>query len=1200
MCAGKNDMVLQFNHLTVRQGLPQNSVFSIVKDKYGFMWFGTWGGAVRFDGYTMVVFRANADDSTALSDNRIESIGTDSLQNVWIQTHNTRYVHRYNYTQENFVRYNVEALPPHDRIIVRELPGNAQTRIITKGYEWTATPHGLIQRNMHTQFTKTYLPDRNNPFAISDLSVRNVYIDNHHVLWSGTQSGGVNFASLYPKSFDVYLSDAMGKGLVESAVRAIAVDHRNRIWVGSESQGVTIIDPQGSTPTFQYLGSESLSNTEIRALLCDKKGRMWIGTKNGLFVYHPILGNVTKGSPITMCHRAVFALHEDRQGNIWVGTMYGLAKYHVDRDVFECFDHSVTNGMKIRDIIEDRQGNFWIATEDKGVAKLTKTSNKGEKITFRSVFYESLSNVHSSLVFNRTFQLAEDTLGQIWIATDGGLSMFQPNENRFVNFTTSNGLPSDNIMGVLYDGHESVWISHKKGLTKMNFTTFTKRHFNVGDGLQGYDFSQSVSYRNNASGQLFFGGTNGLNAFFPQQIQVNPHPPTVSFTRLNILQQDIKPGMKLDGKVILEQSIQHTETLTLSHRHAHFQIEFAALHFANPMGNRYKYQLEGFDTKWIETNASQRIARYTHLSPGKYQLKVLAANSDGVWSQMPAVMNIVILPPWWLSGWAWLVYGLITCVLARLIYVFVRTKIKIKNAEEVHKAKLNFFTKISHEFRTPISLIIDPIERLRNNTLTKEQTEQYYNIVHRNALQLLTLINQLLDFRKLESEKLHLSLQTVNLVSLVRSVSASFTLMAEQRNIKFSTSIYTEKLTVRTDSEKLTMILNNLLSNAFKFTPDNGEVSVKITRAKQSNTHFVIEVNDNGVGIPLDEQANIFGMFYQSKKTKTTYAGSGVGLTLTHELVRLLQGHIHLKSEVNKGSSFTVTLPIGPLSENHSLSSELVAECENQQLVDNPTATDLELNQNQPLLLIVDDNPEIRDYIAMIFADQYTVLKAENGKEGWTIATEAIPDIIISDVRMPFMDGFELCEQLKCNVRTSHIPIILLTASHSVESKIQGYETGADAYLEKPFHHMVIRSLVTNLSEQRRRLSELFSKGTRLEMRKIPINTTDESFLNELVKWVEENMDTTENDMLSVAAKFHMSRSQLYRKIKAITNQSYNEFITVVRMNKALEYLQSGTYNVSETAYKVGYSAPTNFTRAFLKHFGVAPSHYSNVSSKIE
>jgi ligand-binding sensor domain-containing protein/AraC-like DNA-binding protein len=655
------NIYLKFNHLNVNNGLPQNSVYSIVEDKYGFMWFATWGGAVRYDGYSLRVFRAQDNDTSALSDNRINAIVLDGAQNIWIQTGEPRYVYLYNYDYENFTRVLLSQAPLVVKYKLKHWKADAYPMMQNTRYIWYSNHQNLLQTDRKSGQSIEYIANENYPFSLSDNIVNYMYLDKSENLWIGTQNGGVNHANLNIKPFLYYNSDPQGIGLIENVVRAVCSDKKGQLWIGSENKGITVLDRM--TKRKKYITLSKTEHTQrIRSLCCDHQGQMWVGTKGGLYNVNPqtnIVTNCSEGLEST----EIFALFEDHENVLWVGSFNGLARY--DKVANKCivYGSSLTGGTQIRSIIEDHKQNLWIATEEGGVARL-KRAPAG---MVKSAIFVHKDGDENSLINNRTFSLAEDNDGMIWIATNSGLSRLNPSNNSFKHFTLRNGLPDDIIMGVLFDGRKSVWISHKKGLSRINTHTFELQNFNIYDGVQGNEFSQNACFREKQTGEMFFGGTNGLNSFFPDSFKVNHIPPRMVFTQLRIMDQVILPGIRYNDRLILEKSLLSTYELTLTWWDKTFSVEFAALHFANPLANKYKYKLEGYDKQWIYSNATSRKASYSHIPAGTYVLKVYGANNDGVWCETPATLRIKILPPWWQSWWT----KIIACVLLLVVIVTV-------------------------------------------------------------------------------------------------------------------------------------------------------------------------------------------------------------------------------------------------------------------------------------------------------------------------------------------------------------------------------------------------------------------------------------------------------------------------------------------------------------------------------------------------
>jgi signal transduction histidine kinase/ligand-binding sensor domain-containing protein/DNA-binding response OmpR family regulator len=1210
------DKILSFENITVDNGLSQNTIRGIVKDKYGFMWFGTWEGVCRYDGYNFKIFRADENDSTALSNNRINYLFKDSNDVIWVTT-GDQLNWRYNYETENFTKFTYDEVPAYINRGLSRIGNYSRTHAGNSQYNWAVSKGNreLIQTNKLTLSQVVY---KKNPFDGRSLSgdiLTDIYLDNTDILWVGTENGGVNKADTRAKPFENYShSPVSDNSLIDDVIRAICEDKSGNIWVGTHDKGITVIDLKRNR--FTHIQNKEntqnpLTGNEIRSLYCDRFGNIWIGTKRGLTRYNPASKEYTqygRNLKKTIPNNWVFWIMEDHNGYLWIGTFNGIAKYNRKNDSFFAYSpDSMLRSKNVRVILEDRHFNFWIATEGGGITlvKRDSASSFQEKLTPVKHFLFS-PNDANSLVNNMVLTMAEDENGIIWVGTNNGLCQLNPTSKTIKRIELKSALPDNLIMGIVCDLKGHVWISHKRGITRLNIQDLSIRNYNKSDGLQGNEFTQNAYYRSKSTGKIFFGGSNGLSVFYPDSIKDNPYWPNIVFTSLKVLNLPVQINQKLNNHIILTESLISTKEITLRYIDKSFTIEFAGLHFSNPLGNKYKYKLEGFDNDWIETDGTNRIANYSNLLPGRYIFKVMAANSDGLWNPKAVQLFIKVLPPWWRSWWAYLIYTFTIILILYFSYKYVVAKVEFRNqlaferlkAEQMHELdqmKLEFFTNVSHELRTPLSLIIDPLEKLSNNDIETSKIKGYYSLMLRNAKRLLRLVNQLLDFRKLESAKLSLELTKGDIIAFVKDISEMFNLQAKQRNIELRVEAFADYFQACFDPDKLDKILFNLISNAFKYTPEGGTIMVIIT--KDPPDFINIAVKDTGIGIPEDSLSKIFDVFYQVKDNKSvTIEGSGLGLALTKKLVELHEGEIKVESQSGIGSCFMVTLPVNLLADRYQESSAISVK---PKLIREESITDIEFPDNKgmmdvslPQLLIVEDNIDVRTYLYTELASEYSIIEAINGNTGYSQAIEIVPDLIISDVMMPEMDGMELCKKLKTDERTSHIPIILLTARQSEKYKIEGYETGADAYVTKPFSTAILRAQIKNLIDSRQKLRELYSKGNGIDPKIVTVNSTDEAFLNRAIDLIKENIEETDFDTEILASKLKMSQRQLYRKIKALTDQTVHDFITTIRLSVATDLLLSGDLSISEVAYRVGYTEPANFTRTFTKKYGKNPTAY--------
>jgi signal transduction histidine kinase/ligand-binding sensor domain-containing protein/DNA-binding response OmpR family regulator len=1213
---------LRFSHITVDDGLSQNTIHGIIKDKYGFMWFGTWEGINIYDGYNFKIFRANEIDSTSLSNNRINYLFKDSLQNIWVVT-GDYIISRYNYETENFSRTDYKNIPAY--ILEGVSPGSSYLRknARNKAMSWNIINSQLVQTDLSNKNQLNYTHDPFDIASLNDYNLTLIYLDNHGILWVGTENGGINKADIMAKPFENFIhSSVSSNSIIDNVIRAICEDGNGNIWVGTLNKGVTKINIQNNQYK-HYTKNDKLKNSlvdnNIRHLYCDKYGFIWMGTKNGLSMFNPKTNEFTNFSPSTknsIPHKWVFWIMEDHSGYLWIGTFNGIAKYNRKTGTFLAYKpNSLLKSKNVRVIYEDKKYNFWVATEGGGISLLKRDSSDGFNEKLTPVKHFTYSDKDSNTIINNmVLAMTEDENGMIWIGTNNGLCMLNPSNYKIKRFNIRTGLPDNLIMGLICDFKGNIWISHKKGLSRLNVYNFSIRTYNKQDGLPGNEFTQNAYFKSKRTDKIYFGGTSGMCAFSPDSIKDNPYPPQIVFTSLKVLNQPVYINQKINNHCILEKSLLITKEITLRYGDKTLSIEFAGLHYSNPLGNKYKYKLEGFDNKWIETDGYNRIASYSNLAPQKYTFKVMASNCDGIWNPDAAELIITVLPPWWRSWWAYTLYIASFFSLLYFSYrlVVFRTvmknqvafeRVKAEKEAEISQIKINFFTHISHEFRTPLSLIIDPLLKLKNGEVEPNKAKGYYPLMFRNAQRLMELINQILDFRKTESGHNKLELYRGDIIDYIKNLVETFRMEAIQRHIEYQFETSVSSLIMNFDPDKLNKIITNILSNAFKYTNNSGKIKIKILKPLQneSNTDIYnciqIDITDTGIGIKEDAIDKVFDSFYHAEGSHP-YKGesSGIGLALAKGLTELHKGKISVKSIYGKGSCFSILLPTHLESENikplETGNSPNFRDSSEFEIKITEPEIELENNPESPILLIVEDNLDIRAYLTDEFSGSYTVLQTKNGEEGYNTAINQIPDLIISDVMMPVMDGFELCKKLKTDERTSHIPLILLTARQSDQYKIEGYNIGADAYMTKPFNTAILKSQVNNLIKSRQTLRTLFGKGNILDLKTISVNLTDENFLNKAIDIIKENLSETEFNPDILAASLKMSLRQLYRKIKALTDTTVHDFIISVKLNLACELLLSGDYTISEVAYKTGFTEPANFTRSFTKKYGKNPSTY--------
>jgi signal transduction histidine kinase/ligand-binding sensor domain-containing protein/DNA-binding response OmpR family regulator len=1120
---------------------------------------------------------------------------------------------------------------------------------------WVATRCGLIKFDLKNNSKTTYVNNRIDDKSISDDRINSLYEDCTGVLWIGTESQGVNKFDLYKKKFKLYRSiPGNSNSLNNNFVSAIHGGQRNIVWVGTDGGGLDKIDFTNEyNPIIYHYDSKtggpgSLQSNNIISLYQDHEGTLWVGSTINF------IGKLTKGQNAFTYYPLqgyIYAVMEDKEGNIWTGNWnYGLNCFNKKSRTFKNYVHDENNRYSlsfnvILSIFQDKDRNIWVGTKGGGLNKLLDPGSDPKDAKFR--IYRNEPDNPSSLSHNDVYCLYQDRSGTFWIGTAGGLNkviyIIKNNEPAitFKSYLEKDGLPNGVIYGILEDNSGKLWMSTNNGISKFDPSTGKFVNFDVNDGLQANEFHYN-SFSKDSKGRMYFGGINGLNVFSPDSIKNNPFIPKVVFTGFKVMGNQVEIGRKINGRLLLRNAISETNEIELTYRDKEITFEFAALHYAVPKKNKYKYRLLGFNNKWQEVSAQTRSATYTNLDYGVYEFQVTASNNDDKWNDNPAIMKIVVLPPPWKTIWAYLVYLLIIIGLLlifrkySLIGVEEKNRLKIEHIErmkieELSRLKIQFFTNISHELRTPLTLINNPLEDLMNYKKIDDYSRELLKLIHHNVTRLLQMINQLLDFRKIDAGQLKLKVQEVNVIDLINDIYMSFKQHAMARSINFNFLRRDDEILLWLDREKIATVLYNILSNAFKFSPDKSSIIIDIAIKEtpkvllknvfniiDSKTNKIlnfaeIRIIDTGFGIDQKHIDKIFDRFYQATETENIkFGGSGIGLAIAKEYIEMHSGRIEVESTTGKGSCFKVLLPLGKdhfvsehiifLSEaekvNYNQSSKQLIEqreaaIDDEVLIENteqPGASELK----KPLILVIEDNIEMLEYITGKLSLKYNTIQATNGAKGLEIAIENNPDLIITDLMMPEMDGIKLCKKIKTDINTSHIPIIILTAKSTEESIIEGLDTGADVYLSKPFSIEVLKVQVKTLLESRQKIKLNFSRQLILQPKDMSFTSTDERFLKKLMEVVEQNIADTNFGIKELTNQMGMSHSVIFRKIKSLTGLNVVEFIRNIRLKKAALILKKNKMPISEVSYMVGFSDPKYFSKCFIKEFGITPSEYSS------
>ncbi|WP_366186139.1 two-component regulator propeller domain-containing protein [Flavobacterium ovatum] len=1073
---------------------------------------------------------------------------------------------------------------------------------------WIGTYSGLYILNSQKQEVKKYVHNENDSKSLSQNSIYKIIEDSKGDVWIGTWAGGINY---FDRNFDRFKQLTAGTKntmLNYKVVSSIVEESPNTWWIGTEGGGLNVYDR--STGLFSYFtkndNPNSISSNNIKSMIKDREGNLWIGTHDGglnflnskakPYRFYHFDKTVSDGLNIKDCR--ILSLFEDSNRNIWIGTLTnGLIFYNRETQMFT----KLQKGTKsISCIVASSDPKYILIGGTKGLEKVTIDTQKISAISLQS----ENDDYHLIKSINCIY---EDTNKNYWLGTEGqGLFVFHSKTKKTVNYGKAEGLPNEIIYGIVPDKND-LWISTNDGLSKLDLKTNQFENFDESDGLQGNEFNYG-SFLKTSQGELIFGGQNGLNYFYSKSIKPNTHFPALDIYALEV---NNKPFLKITDSI---------KEIKLKYNQNDFNIDFVALSFSQPNKNNYAVKLEGFDQEWSYIG-NKKTVTYTNIDEGTYVFKVRSSNSNGLWNEKETTIKIKVLPAPWHTWWAYLIYFLLISTalyfVRKLIMIRVEERNELKNEkiekeklEEVNKLKLQFFTNISHEFRTPLTLIVGPVEQLVKNKGNNDFVKRNLDTIQRNTKILLQLINELLDFRKSEDGKFKLNASKDNLIPFVKNIKLSFEELARQKQINYVFSTTDAEIEIWFDKIKMNKIFFNLLSNAFKFSSDNNNLFLNISKVKNTEPseikEFVkIDIINFVKVIPAEHIKFIFERFYQLDQ-KDAETGTGIGLSLTKNLVELHKGKIEVNSSAENGTCFSVYLPIG----NAHLSAEECVDEYDETLVNldfqkpilTPMIPMLEDEETEeeiaafdkavPTVLIVEDNLDVRNFVKSIFANKYNVLDAENGKDAIEIAQKAPVDLIISDVMMPIMDGFELCKKIKTDIITSHIPVILLTAKTSDVHRDEGYKLGANAYITKPFDAEILGIRVDNLLGTRKQLISKFKKDIILEPKELTITSADEVFLEKAIKIVEDNISDTEFNVITFTEQMNMSRSVLFRKMKVLTGQSINEFVRTIKLKRAGQLLIQSQMNISDVAYEVGFNDLKYFRKCFKTLFEETPSSY--------
>lgn len=1033
--------------------------------------------------------------------------------------------------------------------------------------------YSITHQTLNTQSTE----------VLSNKFVYPIFKDKEGGLWVGTYYGGVNYYSPNQRTFTAYVHNPDEPSISGNVISSLCEDRQGMIWVGTDDGALNRFDPGSGQFSHYEAGKGKLSFHNVHGLCMDGDD-LWIGTyTGGLNVLDTRTGryryyNSLAWDTTTLDGNSVYSVYKDKEGVIWVGTMWGINRYNRATDNFNRVLR--TNSTTIAML--EHEGVVYFATQGKGLYAFNKRTGVWKR------YYYDASNP-ASIISNDVLTLHVDQKGRFWIGTGSGICQFDAKTSRFTPLDVP--IPSNSI-GFITSMDNVLWVTTTKGLIRYDVSDGTTRVFTVGDGLSSEQFTPAAGLKSR-SGLIYLGSAKGLNTFDPSKIEINPYVPPVVVSDFQLFNESV-------SMVEYLKTNRHGERfLQLPYNKNFITLSFSALSFFAPEKNNYAYKLEGFDTEWSRVGKLTQ-ATYTNLMPGTYVFKIKASNNDGVWNQDGYSLKIVIKRPVWFSNLFLVVYALGIIVALFFLYRFLRKrqeerqnnrirKFKDAQEKEIFDAKISFFTAIAHEIRTPVSLIMGPLEQLMKHTdKMTEVFKEDLGIIDRNAQRLLFLVNQLLDFRKIEQEPMQLHLVDCPVSTLMKSIFQRFKPFFVLKNIQFEYTCNNEGLIARVDEENLTKVVSNLLNNAGKYTKDKVELAL-ITH--EESHQFEIRVTDNGVGVPQDEQTNIFKPFYQVSVGNKP--GTGIGLYLVKTIVDACDGIIKVQSEPGQGSIFSVFLPIiSPASDSVLADGLTIPTKEVMEDKPLPEVEKVEPGNDMSVVLVVEDNEDMQQFLWKNLSVNYRVLLAADGLEAIKVLEKNQVDLIVSDIMMPNMDGITFCQHLRSSFLWNHLPFILLTAKTNLSTKIEAMETGADAYIEKPFSMTYLAAQVKNLLDSRKALQAKFAETPFMSLKSMAGNKADEDFLLKVNDLIEKNIANVDFSVEQLAESLCVSSSGLYAKIKTLSGITPNRLLILVRLKKAAELLCSNDFRVNEVCYMVGFNNPSYFAKCFHKQFGMLPKDF--------
>lgn len=1160
------------------------------------------------------------NNSAALLTNNFISVTVDSYGIAWLETDQPG-VCRYRLS-DNSVKHFRPKTDAVSRISV--LPNFIVYEDVKKRLWINPQGGGFSRYNRQTDMLEYFYNEPGDPTSRFSNIIHSVYSDNKGNLWMCTYNKGLDKVSFYTPQFRLSKPNKELNTLTSNEIRAFSQLSNGNIVMATKDGTIRFFDSRyrdlGVLSTNGKLNSGAKITDLAYCIFEDNHKNVWIGTKGGgllklipktdssaapsyeiqRFLNNPLDNN-------SLSNDNVYSIIQDKSGRILVGTFGGGLNVVTEANGKVSFlnyknklsTYPINTCSKVRHLLLDTENTLWVATAN-GLLQIDNFMTPKMK----EFYIEKLPNVANSLSNNDVHYLHIDKKKQLWIGTfGGGLNKLEKKASTkstalFTNYSARNGLSNDIVLSIREDENGHLWLSSENSISRFDPENVFFQNYDMFNGIENAHFSEAASLKTR-SGEILFGSNKGYYIFNPSKIKPSTETPPVEFTRFQLFNNNVEIGEKNSP---LKKSIGTVDMIELTHKQSVFSIEYVALDYSNPDKIQYAFMLENFEKDWNYVH-NQRKATYTNLPRGTYYFKVKSTNNEGVWVENEKVLKIKILPSFWETSLAFFLYFVLFVLLLYAVYYLTNMYSKLKNEvvieQKVTDIKLRFFTNISHELRTPLTLILGPVENILNTERISDSAREQLKVVQGNADRMLRLINQILDFRKIQNKKMRLKIQPTRFDRLITQICSNFSKEAMDKNIGFKVINNAGDVVLWVDRDKTDIILYNLLSNAFKYTPEGKRIEVRIEKAP-NNQDIQVKVIDQGIGIPREKRSFLFERFTSANEINSlgSQRGTGIGLNLVKELVDLHKGLIEVDSEPGKGTVFTVTFMHGKEHFGNDVDFVVGDETETaeDQNVHKSTLEELEnfvSTKEAPLVLVVEDNDDMRNFLQKILHKRYRVETANDGESGWDMVQKLIPDLVISDLMMPNMDGLQLTELMKNNDHSSHIPVILLTAKSAIESRLQAMKSGADDYVTKPFSPVLLEARVENILEQRKRLQDRYRRHLlELEPTKVEMASQDEIFLAKLLNFMEKNIDNSELTVEDMVSEMAYGRTVFFNKLKGLTGLAPIEFIRELRIKRAAQLLKSGEYNVSQVTYMVGMSDSRYFSKCFKKVYGMTPTEY--------